>query len=157
MTERERRNGIVDAVIGRFASKELKPLACTFVKFFLKGEGTKMLGTVISSNELTYDEKIAIVAILRASVFDFSRVNHWNTAPASTDDITQFWDEAVDIVDGKSTLYLDIVETRYQKNDIYGDVRYIHRILNCTTDNIYERELSYKYWWIPTNDNDQQY
>lgn len=156
MIEKERRNNVVNTVLGKFASKKLKPLACTFVKYFLKGEGSKMLDTIISSNEIAHDEKIAIVAILRASVFDFSLVNHWNTAPASVDDITQFWDEAVDIVDGKSTLYLDIVETRYRKNDIYGDVRYIHRILNCTTNSIYERELSYKYWWIPVDDEAQQ-
>ena len=155
---REERITKIDEVLNRFANGELKPLAVKIMTHLVKGEGAAMVEDIMGYDydALDYDDAVATISILRSSVFDFNMTHGWNTAcPPTSEIIAQFWDEAMDIADGVSTLYIDTVETRYRKNDINGNVRYIHRILNCSVDHIYERELPYICWWLPTDDEAQ--
>lgn len=155
MTETER-IAKIDAVLERFANGELKPLAIMFMGHLANDDGTAIVNDIVYWGGIDRNDMIAIIAIIRAFVFDFNMTRGWNTAyPPTSGIIAQFWDEATDIVDGVSPLYVDTVDTQYRKKDDDGTIWYTHGILNCSTDHVYERELPYVYWWLPTNDQAQ--
>ena len=155
MTEKER-IAKIDEVLERFANGELRPLAIMVVSHLANDHGSAIVDDIVYWGGIDYNDMVAVIAIIRASVFDFNMTRGWNTTyPPTSAIIAQFWDEATDIVDGVSPLYVDTIDIQYRKTDVNGTIWYTHEILNCSTDHIYERDLPYVYWWLPTNDETQ--
>lgn len=153
---REERIAKIDEVLKRFTNGDLKPLAIKFMGHLVNDEGVALINDIVYYwGSIDHNDRIAIIAIIRASVFDFNMTRGWNTAcPPTTGVIAQFWDEAADVVDGVSPLYIDTVDTQCRRYE-NGRFQYTHRILNCSIDHVYELELPYVYWWLPPNDEAQ--
>lgn len=153
---REERVAKIDEVLKRFANGDLKPLAIKFMGHLVNDEGVALINDIVYYwGGIDNNDRIAIITIIRSSVFDFNMTRGWNTAcPPTSETIAQFWDEATDVVDGVSPLYIDTVDTQCRRYE-NGRFQYTHRILNCSIDHVYELELPYVYWWLPTNDEAQ--
>ena len=143
----DERISTVVVTLGRIGTGDLVPLCIKILMHIDKGEGMEMLNDITKCDVLEYSDKIALITIIRVASFDFEMTYGWNICiPSEMQVIAQFWDEAVDILDGSATLYADVVET---KNKV--STGYTHKMLNCTNNHIYKLVLPHMNWCRPVD------
>ena len=175
----DERISTVAVTLGRIGTGDLVPLCIKILMHIDKGEGMEMLNDITQCDLLEYNDKIALITIIRVASFDFEMTYGWNICiPSEMQVIAQFWDEAVGVLNGDATLVIDICnETsrdyysgnhcydfpprrrsdgtpirpwRRTERDPYTGEAYEHRMLNCTTNVVYKEHRPYVLWWEPT-------
>lgn len=142
----ERLSRIINT-LGRIDTGDLVPWFTKILMRIDMGEGMEMLHDITQCDLLERNNKIALIAIIRVASFDFDMTYGWNMClPSEMQVIAQFWDEAVDILDGSATLYADVVDT---KNKV--STGYTHKMLNCTNNHIYKLVLPHMNWCRPVD------
>lgn len=86
-------------------------------KYIHAFDGKGFLEAVRTEKQWLDNDKVAFVAVVRASIFGRAGI----TAPSNVNVIIQFWDEAVDILNGDATLVIDICNET--SRDYYSDDR----------------------------------
>lgn len=146
-------------------------------KSILEFDGKTFINRVKNHENWSDSQKIAAIAVAKASVFGLG--SGMTVMPPDPELIEQFWDEAYDVLRGNATLLIDLcdidecslIATRHdrtapryrsliispdgspsvpQRGYYNAGKLLLHKMLNCTTNEVYHEYRPYIYWWDPT-------